>query len=65
MTSFPFLFFFFLPFFYRTSVAFSAPESQNDAWVSIVLFEYRDIESLGIEVNDGSGYPMVSYLTIT
>jgi predicted permease len=50
----------FFIFFFSLLVAFTSPESQEEAWVSVVLFEYRNVESLGIDTSDGSGYPIVS-----
>ncbi|KAF5104799.1 hypothetical protein DV451_000390 [Geotrichum candidum] len=30
----------------------------DEAWVSVVLFEYRNVENLGVDTSDGSGYPI-------
>lgn len=41
------------------SVAFSTPEGQDDAWLAVVIFEYRNVDSIGALVSGDSDYTMV------
>ena len=45
----------------RLVVAFQAPEGQAEAWLAVVIFEYRNVESLGVQVNPNTEHSAVSY----
>lgn len=42
------------------TVAFHAPDNQEAAWLAVVIFEYRNVESLGAQISGESGFTQVS-----